>query len=482
MSFYTQNSPNHNLVATEMSETKILAPLDAAHLLSQGLLGPGRTTGSRRLHKRRLNRSSDEEHHDIPLDIPLESPAAGDAFAIIPEVLISRETIVYVGLSEAKAIELWNLWINWPASGPRRETDADNGGLQVTFIDFIIGTLENQVNVAENNGLQWQACLNACGIDVSVQDAIMDPHFEYLRLSESCLYWAKDTIEMRYTGLKDIQRSSREREMELRRAASRSNGRQGSLNLGTGSSLSTGQGQRSVSGLQQQSTPGIGPEIWGSASAIAARNAPEHTVLFKGLDQGRIAGLFDQAGALDRIETLLSSAPSDFSGTRSLFYFTPDYQVAQYYAAYAKRRTNCESVVIVCLRIPNAAIESLSAPEIQRIYWPNSEWKELVWHCRTQQSLPPHLRKYRQAVLMIGTTSRKPDLVYRAMGSWEEVTEDCLLRVRASDQNDPAVQYVFSGEEEGREFLVEHGARNIKVFPYPQSQLEAQLAENRHST
>ena len=74
---------------------------------------------------------------------------------------------------------------------------------------------------------------------------------------------------------------------------------------------------------------------------------------------------------------------------------------------------------------------------------------------------------------MIGTTSRKPDLVYHAMGSWEEVTEDCLLQVGASDQNNPAVQYIFSGEEEGREFLVEYGTRNIKVFPYPQSQLEA---------
>jgi hypothetical protein len=202
-------------------------------------------------------------------------------------------------------------------------------------------------------------------------------------------------------------------------------------------------------------------------------------VLFKGMDQGRIAGLFDETGTLDRIETLLSSAPSDFSGTRSLFYFTPDYQVAQYYAAYAKRRANCESVVIVCLHIPNTAIESLLPPEIQYIYWPSSEWKELVWRCRTQQSLPSYLRKYRQAVLMIGTTSRKPDLVYYAMGSWEAVTEDCLLRV-GSNQNSPAVQYVFSGEEEGREFLVEQGARNIKVFPYPQFELEAWLAENQY--
>ena len=81
-------------------------------------------------------------------------------------------------------------------------------------------------------------------------------------------------------------------------------------------------------------------------------------MLLKAIDQSRIAGLFDEAGTLNRFETLQSLPPTDFSGTQSLFYFTPDHRVAVYYAAYAKRRTNCVSVVIVCLRIPNAAIES----------------------------------------------------------------------------------------------------------------------------
>jgi hypothetical protein len=473
-----------------MSELTILAPLDSTNLLNHGLLGPGRTTGSHRLHKRRLNRSSDEENHNIPLDISLSSPAADNAFAMIPVVLISYETLVYVGLSEAKATELWSQWTNWPVQGPRRETDADDGGLIVTFKDYIIGSFEDRVDATDENTQRWQACLNECGIAVDVQNAIMDPRFKSLRLSQSCLYWVNDTVKMRYSGLEDIQRSSREREMQLRRITTGSGGkqegsghggRQDGPNIATGSSSSAGQDQRSVSGFQQQNTPGIGPEIWGSISAIAARNAPGHIVLFKGLDQGRIAGLFDEAGILDRISTLLSSAPSDFSGTRSLFYFTPDHQVAVYYAAYAKRRANCESVVIVCLRIPNAAIESLSARDIQRIYWPSNEWKGLIWRCRTVKSLPSYLRKYRQAILVIGTVSGKPDSIYHAMNSWQQATETCLLRVGPSGQNNSTVQYAFSGEEEGCEFLIENGARNIKIFSYPPSELETWLAANSSS-
>lgn len=41
------------------------------------------------------------------------------------------------------------------------------------------------------------------------------------------------------------------------------------------------------------------------------------------------------------------------------------------------RRTNCESVVILCLRILNVAIESLSPPDIQRLHWPSTSGRNL---------------------------------------------------------------------------------------------------------
>lgn len=111
-----------------MSEHLILAPLDSADLLHRGLLGPGRTTGSQRLHKRRLNRPSDVEYYNFPLNVSLLSPAADDAFAVIPTALISYDTLIYIGLSKEMATEFWSQWTHWPATGPRRETDPDCGG------------------------------------------------------------------------------------------------------------------------------------------------------------------------------------------------------------------------------------------------------------------------------------------------------------------------------------------------------------------
>ncbi|KAK3943324.1 hypothetical protein QBC46DRAFT_420745 [Diplogelasinospora grovesii] len=342
---------------------------------------------------------------------------------MIPEVLISRETLTHVGLSEAKATELWGEWSNWPTSGIRRETDADDGGLEMTFIDFIISRVTAVNDITDESDLQWRACLNACGIDVQLQDTIMDTHFKYLRLSESCLYWVKDTIKMRYAELEaHIRGSSR---------------------------------QPSVSG-RQQNTPGTGsPESWASTSASAASRdiPPGHTVLFRATNQAHIAGLFDE--------------PSDFSGFHGRFYFTPDYQVAEYHAYWAKKRIGqLGTVAIVRLCIPNTARESLSAPDIQKIFWPSPEWKELVWRSRTQRQLPSRLEKYEEAVLVVGTTSRKPHSFYRAIKSWDEVTEKCVLRAGTSVQGHPSVQYVFSGGKKGRDFLVKNGAQNIRVFPY----------------
>lgn len=89
----------------------------------------------------------------------------------------------------------------------------------------IISSFGRQADVIDDSVEQWQACRNGCGIALDVQNKIMDPRFEDFRLSESCLYWVNDTVQMRYAGLEEIQRSSHAREMELRRLATRSDSR-----------------------------------------------------------------------------------------------------------------------------------------------------------------------------------------------------------------------------------------------------------------
>ncbi|KAK3353250.1 hypothetical protein B0T25DRAFT_518359 [Lasiosphaeria hispida] len=166
----------------------------------------------------------------------------------------------------------------------------------------------------------------------------------------------------------------------------------------------------------------------------------------------RIEGMFDTDGSMAQISKLCSPLPSDF-GNRVVMYFTPNLKVAEYYAGYAKRRTECESVVMIVLHIPNAAIQSLTKLEIQHLHWP-SDMK--------------HLRVYKEATLIIGSISRKPNNVYHRLDTWEGVTEQYLLKLKPDGRTGAdgtiATQYAIQGQEKGGDWLVENGGKDIKVF------------------
>lgn len=196
------------------TSSPIFSPLDAADLELSGLLGPVEETGQRKCHKRRLHSWGDIFYKEIPLDIVMGSPeaAAAKAFVTIPSALISRATLCYLGFSELKVDEMWNEWSNWPG----REIDINTGDLQGTFLAFILGHVKKE-NAYTDDDSEWRRCLDECGVSPSEQDKLMDPDFKEIRLSRSCVYWVTDTIEMRYAGLQDFQRASRQRELQLER-------------------------------------------------------------------------------------------------------------------------------------------------------------------------------------------------------------------------------------------------------------------------
>ncbi|QKD53571.1 uncharacterized protein FOBCDRAFT_273274 [Fusarium oxysporum Fo47] len=76
------------------------------------------------------------------------------------------------------------------------------------------------------------------------------------------------------------------------------------------------------------------------------------TVLYKAMDQARFDCLFDLQGVLNRTEFVS-------------FYLN----VAKKYAAWAKRRDNVASVIIVQIAIQNSAIEAMRHPDLQRVSW-----------------------------------------------------------------------------------------------------------------
>ncbi|KAF5590619.1 hypothetical protein FPANT_5937 [Fusarium pseudoanthophilum] len=414
----------------------ILAPKDAERLINLGLVNlPTPPNGSIQVHKRRLNRSSDEENKRIPLNADVKSRPK--AFATIPEKLISKATIEYVGYNSDKATEIWSGWVNWPSGPIIREIDpSDSTTMEVSFIDWVKYKTGNplEYDVWEDDNSAWFRHMEQCGIATELQQSIMDPRFKDMRLTGTCIGWLRNTMELRYEWLEEIRRASAEREKAL-------------LHQGT-----------------------------------STRSKKQSGLASRAIDEARINGLFDHEGNLDRIQLLSTPPSTDFSRSKSMYYFTPDYSLARKQAAWIKQRGI--PTVIVQIAVSDMVITSMDPHDMQCAFWPNSNWRELVWHCRTGMRLPEKLSEtYGKAILIIGTIANRPDVYYKQRSPTDLISEGCVVTVRGPNKGGDreAVQYVFSSDDEGETFLEDQARHTMKIFHFGTRELEAWAKENRKS-
>jgi hypothetical protein len=124
-----------------------------------------------------------------------------------------------------------------------------------------------------------------------------------------------------------------------------------------------------------------------------------------------------------------------------MYHFTPDLDVAKKYAAWAKRRDNVASVIIVQIAIQNSAIEAMRHP---------------------------HHRNNRN----------KPNNYHHQRSNAQELTETCVLKFQGPGNSGQrtAVQYVSSSDDAGEAFL-EDQARNTKLLSFGESELENWMEE-----
>ncbi|KAJ6181206.1 hypothetical protein N7519_011667 [Penicillium mononematosum] len=414
-----------------------------------GLVSPSLPDGTRRNHRRRLNRSSDEEEQHLPLT-PVSIASNSDSFVSIPENLVSLATFEHLGYNSETATRIWEYWTNWPTWGSQRGTD-DIGG--VPFIEVAEYYINSSLDTCEDDDDQWLHCMNLYGINCEFQEAIMDPKFRHIRLTESCKYWVQDTIKLRYRGLEAAQTASRERCMASRRKASQADS-------GQRSASDKKDYSRMVSWLSRETA-------LSTAATNAAANAPGYTTLYKVNDQAQLDRVFGNNGHVN-VGWLLSRKAADFSLVQEDLYLVLDREVAEYHACYMKRRSICSAVGIIHIAIPNSVIESLSPPDIQHIYWPSTEWKSLIFNCRRQQvPLLSELQKYNLATILVGTICGKSNISFRNMLSPDEVTERMVLKPKDGRN---AIQYVFKGEDG---FILVEDSSRVVVFPLTTREFEA---------
>ncbi|CEJ92322.1 hypothetical protein VHEMI07982 [[Torrubiella] hemipterigena] len=205
----------------------ILQPLDTAALLDAGLVTPPSSTGTRRLHRRRVNNLS-EILHDLTGSPPLSTDFTDDnCFAAIPDVLLSETALRNLGYRPDIAADMWTRRVDWAPGSTTRVTDPDDG-LIFSFLEFATGHAHGRGRdmdaTFENTPQEWHACLDACGINSETQEALMDPLYADIRESASCVDWIIDTIELRFRALQQVRAASLDRERILQEASTRPSG------------------------------------------------------------------------------------------------------------------------------------------------------------------------------------------------------------------------------------------------------------------
>ncbi|KAM5517789.1 hypothetical protein FOXYSP1_08574 [Fusarium oxysporum f. sp. phaseoli] len=180
----------------------------------------------------------------------------------------------------------------------------------ISFIDWVKGHTGNPLtdDVWKDDNSAWFHYIEQRGIATELQYTIMDPLFRDMR---------------------NIQRASAERERAL--------GHQGTSDQRPSGSASGGRHTLS------------GPSI-----------IERFTVLYKAMDQAQTDGLFDSKGALNRISVLRSIPPTDFSENKTMYCFTPDYNLARKHAAWVKRRG--PYAVILKIAVQDSVITAMDLP------------------------------------------------------------------------------------------------------------------------
>lgn len=213
----------------------ILGEEDFKNLVELGEASSLSSGGMIRLHKRRVNRpfhkrSSDEENANSPLP-PISATSSSLDFVTIPDTFISLATLIYLGFTKEEAEKVWNKWTNWPYPRETDPDDEDSPWGNMRFIDFILlhmgsdGSDDDNDTYSENNE-EWYSCMVRYGINDELQTAIMDPYFDSIRHTETCLHWLRDSMESRYHTLEEVQAASSERERAIQRAQEHPGGSQ----------------------------------------------------------------------------------------------------------------------------------------------------------------------------------------------------------------------------------------------------------------
>ncbi|KAI1073110.1 hypothetical protein LB507_009110 [Fusarium sp. FIESC RH6] len=340
----------------------------------------------------------------------------------------SEEIIQKLGFDKLTAAHLWRRWSEWAEEGGAEFNCATR---DVPYLALIKGNVEFSKDAWGDDDTVWIQWMQNHGIATELQDAIMDPTFKQLRLTRTCEQWVLDIIDMRYETFYD-----------------------------RGTALKSGR----IKELQDTKSDG---NTAVSGSDLVPAKTPGVTVLYKAIVLNHFrktnCPLLDSEGRLSHMSHLWKQRTIAFHQSGSVIYLGTSLETAQLHASYLRRLSNGldTNVVIVRLCLPDIALHNTAVP----VFFPSDDWKKLVWYCQTDgedTELRDEVIRLCRAPVMVGNLTSRPKEALSDLGSWEDFTEEHVLKLAGNADGD--VHYAFK-HDDGEDFLEDH-VTDGKIIPY----------------
>jgi hypothetical protein len=345
-----------------------------------------------------------------------------EGFARIPAANCGLATLQYLGYTEWKAAELWAAW-------GALESLVEAEDVNSAFLAHCLSPLWSIRGEADDHGNtdafddrdDWRAVMSHWGVSMESQDAILDPEFCDIRLTESAAYWVCKTFELRWSTLRHIQNASWLRAYPRKTLKAR------------------------PSVLQHHQ-----------------ENGGDTTFLYKPIDIWTAYRLFrpGQKPLLSLLPVLEDGEEEwtvDFSCWETPLIFYPSRFLAEKFARYSTLRSyGHSSAALVKMSIPTKTLrEKLKLKNFGEGEEGEEEWKKVVWMNRMEEDpmidaangISNPVVDMWGLELVVGKVSCNKGKAVKKMASWAEMSGDNVLMVDGGGGLEAAVQYSFLGEE-----------------------------------
>ena len=373
-----------------------------------------------------------------------------DAFEWIPLEQESLATIKYIGYTDEKAKDLWEVW----EAILNSEEDPD-------FLhDILLPPIYDSVNKfadtlnAWDESDDWRGVMKKWGLSKEFQDTIMDPEFADIRLTESMRAWVSGTMRLRLDTLQCIAKVS-----ELR-------AEQCVKHVHT-CTTSTNEGSFEIPNVLVCSLEGqLQSRREKNASETKQSDAEDTTVLYKPIQASQVFDIFcrrkdtrypltseDLWYYLHVYYDQHDTFPADFANwDNDMGAFYTSQLLTSKFARYSARRSRGHSpATVIKMSIPTRALRTnLSIMVLSD----EQLWRKVVWENRVEKDsdeqafvvdpTPPILHPTLD--ILIGKISCNKG---RAMGkkeSWEKLSAENVLMVDEGKGMEAPMQYCFWGE------------------------------------